>query len=336
MKKIIFPLLVPLVLIFINASETMAYEREIKTLSSALSENLTKGTIKTIAIVDFTDLQGNITELGRFLAEELSGDLASSGRGFEVVDRAHLKTILAEHKLSVSGLLDPNTVKKLGQIAGVGGIVTGSVTPFGESVRLSCKIIATDTAKVIGASKVDIPKTKAIEELLGRGIQGESAQASSSTQTSIGKPQDTVEKTTGEKKTFEAGNCIFELKGCGTFGDLINCSVIVTNMGEEQKIDLNLGHDRQARVVDESGNEHRAYQMTLGNQAVYSFRPPVISQNVPVMLMISFKGISSNVTRIVLLDIPFRMSKYTFKAEFRDIPLTKGGGTSSPAKKGRR
>ncbi len=72
----------------------------------------------------------------------------------------------------MSGLLDPKTVKKLRQIAAVDAIVTGSVTPFGDSVRVSCKVISTDTAKVIGAVKGDIAKTKAIEELLQKGIKG--------------------------------------------------------------------------------------------------------------------------------------------------------------------
>ena len=128
--------------------------------------------------MDFTDLQGNITELGRFIAEEISADFAMTAKGFEVIDRNHLKTILTEHKLSMSGLVDPNTVKKLGQIAGVDAIITGSVTPFGDSIRISCKVIATDTARMITAAKGDIAKTKAIEELLSRGI--DTGQVSSS------------------------------------------------------------------------------------------------------------------------------------------------------------
>ena len=126
-----------------------------------------------IAVVDFTDLQGNVTELGRFLAEEFSVTFAGAGKGFEVVDRTHLKSILAEHKLSATGIMDPQTARKLGQIAGVDALITGTITPFGDSIRLSVKILDTATAKVIGASSGDIPKTKAIEELLARGIDTE-------------------------------------------------------------------------------------------------------------------------------------------------------------------
>ncbi len=149
----------------------VAYETEINNLSISMAEKIAKSGKKTIAVVDFTDLQGNITELGRFLAEELSSELVSAGRPFEVVDRMHLRTILSEHKLSLTGLIDPKTVKKLGQVSGVDAIVIGTVTPFGESVRLSIKVLATDTAKIIGSSRGNIPKTQAIAELLAREIE---------------------------------------------------------------------------------------------------------------------------------------------------------------------
>jgi TolB-like protein len=125
---------------------------------------------KTVAVVDFTDLQGCVTELGRFLAEEFSVNLTTAATNFEVIDRTHLKTLLQEHKLASTGIIDPQTARKLGEIAGVQALVTGSLTPFGESVRLSAKVLDVSTAKMIGAFSADIPRTKAIDELLARGI----------------------------------------------------------------------------------------------------------------------------------------------------------------------
>ena len=148
-----------------------AYEREIKGLSTSLAESIVTSGRKSVAVVDFTDLQGNVTELGRFLAEEFSVALSESGKSFEVVDRTYLKTLLKEHELGQTGLIDPKTAQKLGEIAGVQGLITGTLTPFGDSIRVSVKVLDTTTAKVIGASRGDIPKTKAIEELLAKGIE---------------------------------------------------------------------------------------------------------------------------------------------------------------------
>ncbi len=53
-------------------------------------------------------------------------------------------------------------------------LITGTVTPFGDNVRLTVKILDTETAKIIGASTANLAKTKAIEELIARGIEAHS------------------------------------------------------------------------------------------------------------------------------------------------------------------
>ena len=170
MKKVVILCGAVFLLVVFLAGYALGYEKEISALSASIGQRIESLGKKKIAVVDFTDLQGNVTELGRFLAEELSVSLTVNFPNLEVIDRTHLKTLLQEHALSVSGLMDPSNVQKLGQISGVEAIVTGSVTPFGDNVRVTVKVIATDTAKVIAADKSDIAKTKAIEELLARGI----------------------------------------------------------------------------------------------------------------------------------------------------------------------
>ena len=121
----------------------------------------------------FTDLQGNVSELGRYLAEELSGVLAEEAHGFRVVDRSHLKVILQEHKLASTGLIDPQTARQLGRFTGVDTLVTGTITSaFGDSVRVSVKALDAETAEIIAQSHADVPKTKAVDELLQHGIGG--------------------------------------------------------------------------------------------------------------------------------------------------------------------
>ncbi|MBC8427127.1 MAG: hypothetical protein H8E00_00565 [Deltaproteobacteria bacterium] len=167
-----FPVYLFLALVaLLHCPFSFAYEEEIKDISANMARDIADAGKKTIAVADFTDLQGNVTELGRFLAEEFSVALAGAGTRFEVVDRIHLKSIIREHNLSATGMIDPKTARKLGKIAGVQALITGTVTPFGDNVRVTVKILDTETAKIIGASTANIAKTKAIEELLARGIE---------------------------------------------------------------------------------------------------------------------------------------------------------------------
>lgn len=159
---IIFLLLLPI--------PSWGYEKEIDNLSNAMADKIAKAGKKTVAVVDFTDLDGNVTQLGRFIAEELSGALAEKGQGFEVVNRSNLKLILKEHKLFEKGVIDGKAAMRLGEIAGVQALVTGTITPFTENVRLSVNVLDINTAKVIENKRENIPRTTDINELLGKEI----------------------------------------------------------------------------------------------------------------------------------------------------------------------
>ncbi|MBU2496368.1 MAG: CsgG/HfaB family protein [Candidatus Omnitrophica bacterium] len=234
---------------------SLAYEREINTLSISIAEKIARSGKKTIAVVDFTDLQGNITELGRFLAEELSSELVSAGKAFEVVDRMHLRTILSEHKLSLTGLMDPKTVKKLGQISGVDAILIGTVTPFGESIRLSVKVLATDTAKIIGSSRGNIPKTQAIEELLAREIETGTMVAPGTTATTSPSIRRPVLK---KGRAVDVGKFLVEIESLKVTskGGLMVALAYINQTKEELEITLGYPSEEKAFATDDAGNEY--------------------------------------------------------------------------------
>lgn len=160
-----------------------SYDTEMKNMATAIAASFDQQQVKTIAVLDFTDLQGTVTELGRFLAEELSTNLVIGKKQFDVIDRANLNRLLDENKLSRSGLVDPENIKRLGKIAGANAIVTGTVTPLGSSLRISAKVINTETAKIVGAAKGDVEKTPEISELLRSRVVDTRGSLSSGTAT---------------------------------------------------------------------------------------------------------------------------------------------------------
>jgi TolB-like protein len=310
-------LMIAVMLTFLNAnfSPSFAYENEIRSLSTAMADNIAKAGKKRIAVVDFTDLQGNITELGRFIAEELSVDLTMTAKGFEVIDRNHLNRILAEHKLSVSGIVDQKTVQKLGQIAGVDALITGSITPLERSIRVVCKVIATDTARVIGAGKGDIVKTKAIEELFGRGIETTSGIAS----LSPAKPK-TLAKA-------EARDIIFEAKECKVSGQRAVCTIAVTNNTEKtRKFEINAhwtGGNRISLLVDEWGNQFPANGVRFGLEKDYSwFAEQRLPPHLPLNFTITYSDINPT-AKVVTLILKCRDEWEHFDVVLRNIPLSR-------------
>jgi TolB-like protein len=225
---------------------SFAYEEEIKDISATMAQDIADAGKKTIAVADFTDLQGDVTELGRFLAEEFSVALAGAGARFEVVDRIHLKSIIREHKLSATGMIDPKTARKLGKIAGVQALITGTVTPFGDNVRVTVKILDTETAKIIGASTANIAKTKAIEELLARGIETRSPyQQPTSTQ---------YRSPAGTNMSKKVGPLVISMKKIAVLSKgRIDVTIAFSNSSDKQ-FRLAASNKPRPRLNDDRGN----------------------------------------------------------------------------------
>jgi len=208
--------------LFLAVSDTSAYEKEINRLSLELADKIAASGVKKVAVVDFTNIEGNVTALGRFIAEEFSVALAESGKEFQVVDRTHLKSIIKEHKLLKTGLIDPDTARQLGKIAGVEALITGSLTPFGDSVRLVVKVLNTETAAIIGSKRGNIPKTNAIAALIDQDIQS--------------KRQPTPKPTKGPEEgeqVIKAKGFTFELVSCKRQGGSVKCELFITSAADK-------------------------------------------------------------------------------------------------------
>jgi TolB-like protein len=115
--------------------------------AAGISDRLISSGKRSVAVVDFTDLQMNVTELGRYLAEEFQSAIVMQATGYKVIDRTHIKAILQENKLSSTGLIDPQSARQLGRIAGVESLITASITPLGDNVHLSIKLLDASTAE---------------------------------------------------------------------------------------------------------------------------------------------------------------------------------------------
>src|SRR6476660_3467698 len=212
--------MLPWVLVFVvlfAAPYGFGQQNDLKQIASSLARDINAGNRHTITVADFTDLQGNVTELGRFISEELSTQLVIDAKSFGVVERIQLAAILKEHQISVSGLVDPATIRKLGQFAGVDAIVTGTLVPFSDSVRMTAKVLDVSTAKVIAVSTADLPRTKAIDDLLSRGIAPIAAEVPGS---SSGVPK----LLRGSPAPVLQNELLITLKNCARRGDRIACS----------------------------------------------------------------------------------------------------------------
>lgn len=238
----------------------MDMDSQIAKIADNLVSQIKASGKKKVTVLDFTDLQGNTSELGRFIAEQISVDLVEKRDGFSIMDRANLKTILDEHKLTIEGLVEPENAKKLGQFSGVDAIILGNVTPLDNEVSITAKIIATDTAEIVGAAKGYVSKGKEITQLSSGPITPKSNEPDSKQQ--VNPAKDKIDQNAKEieglrikveslKETSDSQNLlatfIFENTTTNTLGvalgvgnNLFLPAPIATSITDKQGTELNL------------------------------------------------------------------------------------------------
>ena len=335
--------LVVLAFTVLPASPAFAYEKEMKELATDLSKMIKASGKRAVAVVDFTDLEGNTTALGRFLAEELSNSLAGCAKDFDVIDRNHLNTLMREQQLTSSGLLNRLVTRKL-EVDGVQALVTGSLTPFGEEeVRVSVKILDVSTAKMLGVNQVNLVQNATIKNMMRQGIAANevvttatpqaggkastgSKKAASTKTTSLAVVEEEEEEEEAESQlTAESGRFEFEVQGCSRQGQRVDCRIAVTNEGTDDELNVR----RESRAFDDRGDEYYASKGQIASAIVdfqqNSWIEKQVLSGVPVILTVGFDRFAADLNNMRALQLVGWTNRGNFSLTFRNIPISAKG-----------
>ncbi len=148
--------------------QTQDMDKELADLTEKLATKIQSVSKKKLTVLDFTDLDGTTTDLGKYVAEQLTVNLVSGDRKFTVVDRANLRKLLAEHQLTAKGLVDPENAKKFAGLSGVDALIVGTVVPMSPNIKLTAKIISTENGDIIGAGQCSFKSDETVQPLLAR------------------------------------------------------------------------------------------------------------------------------------------------------------------------
>lgn len=301
--------------------EAQTLDQRASELSQQIARNMETGRKRRIAVLEFTDLQGQVTNFGRYLSEELITRLYDSNK-FKVVERQLLNKVIAEQKLSLTGVVDPASAKKLGSVLGVDAIVSGTIADRGDTLKINARLIDTETGEVFSAAATEMVKDKEVKALLGATV----------TETKAESPGGNAERSAGRQ--VMADDFIFELSGCRRMSQGIACEFSVLNNASEDRGFTLYGISRASegsRLIDVNGNEFYPSSFQLGN-ANSSRRT---SLNVPLVPQVSTKAAlrfddqDVRVSTIRLLRIAFRRDgkQYSVRgatfdyADFKNVPI---------------
>lgn len=185
----------------LQAQSRTDFKPELKKLTDDLVMQIKGREHKKVAVANFVDLQNNVTELGRYLAQQFSVNLVKSQ--MDVIDRSRIDMLMQENNMSSRGLLDPKNQAKLGELAGIDIIITGTTSPIDNTVELTISAIDLKRGTNCAATSGSIPRTEAINTLL-RNPVGDGGNSGSSVKSPFvgdapGKNQDPSETFIGDR-----------------------------------------------------------------------------------------------------------------------------------------
>ncbi len=183
-----------------KAFAQLEFDAQIKKMSDTLVSKLLKIGKKRVTVSNFVDLQGNTTEMGKYIAEAFSIELSNKPE-LIVIDRSRLNSLLEELKLTEEKLTKPENALKLGEMAGVEFIITGTTVPLDNTVDITLKALDIQNGTSIAGQRGTIPRTDAINNLLNSSLNNKNLPAAN---VNAGRKIDTKDKSAADV-IFEVG-----------------------------------------------------------------------------------------------------------------------------------
>ena len=295
----------------VNEINPDSHEAKLQMLTNQIVISLSEKKKAKIAIIEFSDLQGNINDFGRYLSEELITRLFLTNK-FEVIERHMLNKVLKEHQLTLSGLIDTNSAQELGRLLGVDAVASGSISDLGNTVKVNARLISTETGEIFSVASVTFLKDEVITKLMNESNPQENQIISDSKGIHDNKE---VIGTEVNRDHFS-----IKLLSCMKEDRIVTCSLNITNNSEDD-VDIYLLL-RETKFYDQSGNEYLTTIAKIANSSSkigwYRLEKQIVAgTSVPVELI--FEDVASSSSTISLLNLRFASDLGDIK--FRDIPI---------------
>lgn len=138
---------------------------EIDNFTSNILQQLIQNDKKNIAVSEFSDLGGNITDIGKFIADEIITRLILSGK-LKVTERKYFSKILKDHRLLLTKALDPASTQTLQNILGIDAIITGTIVDLGTRLKINANICSSASGDIFGAAHLESPVDDNLRNLI--------------------------------------------------------------------------------------------------------------------------------------------------------------------------
>lgn len=295
--------------------QTSSFDEQMIVIANDMVKSLSQEKKSKIAIMEFPDLNGQVSESGKFIPEELTTRFFRTKR-FDVVECQLINKVIDEQRLGVTGMLDANSAAEIGKMLGVEAIVTGTITDIGASIRINARMIATQTGSVFAVSSANISKDDYILALMKK------IPAHDAYPYSMGGQETTHATTTKTLSKNTVDGIDFEVVSAKVVsGDHILIDVMVT---KTSRTDKEVRINNNTRFYDNLGQEFlNPVRLVGAKNTQYSSEDlsHLYIAGVPTKVTLDFSNIDPTASSIALLNI----HGWGLNTEvlLRNIPLSK-------------
>jgi hypothetical protein len=247
-------LLVPL--FTVSTARAQSVQQGLETLGSNMSQRLVRegsGTL-TLVIADFPNLRGEYCAMGRFVAERLTTQLATTP-GLKVLERSVLAQALLEMKLAQADLADAEKAKQVGLRIGAEAVALGGLSDLGNTLELDLRVIRLGAGETLYAGFSSFNKTQGIDALMhqdcGRGVPPATAAGGAPAiepTENTGQPE---KAATGSEPTYENTAYRLRVESARKAGATVTAFVALENIGKDP---IKFAIRNTSYLIDENGD----------------------------------------------------------------------------------
>ncbi|MDR2634146.1 MAG: hypothetical protein LBC51_11095 [Treponema sp.] len=159
MKRALFLVALALVLLSSGFSQedlSLSRTMEQKGLFQGLTGSPSaEGEKLTVAVLDFLNVDGSQSVLGRYFAEQTGHYLAKRPQ-ITLVERTQLDRLVGELDFSASGYVSDASAIELGSMLGASAVVLGTLIRVGRKIEVHMKTISTRTGAVLSSGSTEL------------------------------------------------------------------------------------------------------------------------------------------------------------------------------------
>jgi TolB-like protein len=281
---------------------------------------------KTVAVFEFPDLQGRVSDLSRMISEQLTTELVRrlSTEG-TVVERRQVRQVLAELNLQKTDLTAAE-VAAVGRQLGADAIILGTQTVLGSQLVVNARAVTVTGGRVVAAERMSVQPSQELLELAHSGLDLPDLTRTRAPEAPLAPPPSAPSQPPPPapppapvRQSVTTGTITLVLNGCTQRADEVHCSLSVTSTKDKPFGIIDFYALEPSRMVDPDGNIHPLAKATVGGRGSADLVP-----GVPMAATLDFDNVP-RIDSIPLIEIFWfdqdRDDGQAVSARFLNVPV---------------